>query len=167
MCNEQHFILDHHKLFIYINTSYIGFYHNVNILKDYNVYKDWHQYFNHGDEYFKYFLGDPNYMGEKMFIMHKIGWKKLVLNVNHAIMRTYDKMYASFRLQVKWGVGKLKRKWRHYLKSFDSTKQKYSNMFRTVILITNFLHMKCMELTYEVIGVQNVDPITHNWTKDI
>lgn len=40
-------------------------------------------------------------------------------------------------------------------------------MFRTVILMTNFLHMKCMDLTYEVIGDQNVDPITHNWTKDI
>ncbi len=40
-------------------------------------------------------------------------------------------------------------------------------MFQIAILITNFIHMKCMDLTYEVIGDQNVDPTTQNWTKDI
>lgn len=167
ICNEQHGHFRTSQVVIYINTSYIGFYHNVKILKDLNVYRNWHQYFNHGDEYFEYLLGDPNYIGEKMFIMHKIGWKTLVLNANHVIMRTYNKMYASFRLPIKWSVGKLKRKWRHHLKNFDSTKWKYSNMFWTAILMTNFLHMKCMDLTYEVIGDQNVDPTAHNWTKDI
>ncbi len=81
-------------------------------------------------------------------------------------MRTYNKMYETFRLQVKRGVGKQKRKWKHYLKNFDSTKQKYSNMFRIAILMINFLHMKCMDFTYEVIGDKNVDPTTYNWIRD-
>jgi len=46
----------------------------MNILQRLNVYKDWHQYFTHKDDYLKYILGDPGYMGEEMFIMHKIGW---------------------------------------------------------------------------------------------
>jgi len=38
-----------------------------------SVYKNWHQYFTHGDEYFEYLLKDLGYMGEKMFIMQRIG----------------------------------------------------------------------------------------------
>jgi hypothetical protein len=50
------FIMDHQGLFIYINGSYLGSFHDVNILQHLNVYKDWHQYI-HKDEYFEYLLG--------------------------------------------------------------------------------------------------------------
>jgi hypothetical protein len=43
------------------------------------------------------------------------------------------------------------------MKRFDSTKQKYSHLFRVTIFLTNFLHKICMDLTYEVIGDQNVN----------
>jgi hypothetical protein len=57
-------ILDHHGLFIYIDISYHGSYHDVTILRHFSVYKNWRQYFIHGDDYFEYLLGDPSYMNE-------------------------------------------------------------------------------------------------------
>jgi len=73
MCNEQHSHPRSLGLVHYINNGYLDFYHRMNILRHWNVYRDWCQYFTHMDDYFKYFLGDLSYMGEEMFIMHKIG----------------------------------------------------------------------------------------------
>ncbi len=57
-----------------------------------------------------------------------------VPNANHATMQPYNKMHASFRVQVKWGIGGLKRKWRCFIaKKFDSTKQKYSHLFQAIV----------------------------------
>jgi hypothetical protein len=72
LCNENTIILHHHGLFIYIDIGYHGFYHNVNILEHFNVYKNYCQIFTHVNDYFEYLLGDPSYMGEKMFIMQRI-----------------------------------------------------------------------------------------------
>jgi hypothetical protein len=40
-------------------------------------------------------------MGEDMFIMQSIEWWELALDGNHAIMRAYNKMHASFKVQVE------------------------------------------------------------------
>jgi hypothetical protein len=37
------------------------------------LYQKWQQYFTHDDEYFEFVLGDPQCMGEEMFIMRRIG----------------------------------------------------------------------------------------------
>jgi hypothetical protein len=52
------------------------------------------------------------------------------------------------------------------MKRFDSTKSKYSHLFRIATLLIKFLHMKCMNLTYEVIGDQNANRTPHNWAND-
>jgi hypothetical protein len=75
-------------------------------------------------------------------------------------------MYASFRVQVEWDIGGLKREWRHFMKRFHSTKPKYAHLFKTVVLPTNFLHRRHMDLTYKVIGDQIANPTAHVWTKD-
>jgi hypothetical protein len=118
-----------HGLFIYIDIGYHGFYHEVNILRHSSVYKNWCQFFIHVDDYFEYLLGNPSYMGEKMFIMQRIERWELALHVNHAIMWAYNKMHAGFRVQMDWSIGGLKRKWRHFMKRFDSTKLKYAHCF--------------------------------------
>ncbi len=51
------------------------------------------------------FLRDPNYIGEEIFIVCKIGCQMLVPNANHVTMQTYNNMHASFRVQVKWDIG--------------------------------------------------------------
>jgi hypothetical protein len=66
-------ILDHHELFIYIDSSYFGSYHNVSILRHFAIYRKWHQYFTHWDDYFEYLLGDPRYLREEMFILRRMG----------------------------------------------------------------------------------------------
>jgi len=105
-------------------------------------------------------------MDEEMFIMWKIGWWELTPDVDHAIVWAYNKMYAGFRVQVEWGIGGLKRKWRHLMKRFDSTKPKYACLFWIVVLPTNFLHRRHMDLTYKVVSDQIANPTTHGYTKD-
>ncbi len=69
---------------------------------------------------FEYLSRELNHVGEKMFIMCMIGQWKYILNANHAIMQTYNKMYSNFKVQVKWGIG-----------GFHPTKPKYSHLFQT------------------------------------
>jgi hypothetical protein len=63
-------------------------------------------------------------------------------------------------------IGGLKRKWRHFMKRFDSTKPKYAHLFQVVTLLSNFLHERHMDLTYEVVGGQIVNPTTNGWARD-
>jgi hypothetical protein len=114
-------IVNHHKLFIYVNPSYPSSYHDVNILQHSSVYQNWHQYFTHGDEYFEYLLGDPGYMAKEMFIMRRIGQQEFALDINHDVLQTYNKMHVRFKVQVEWGISGVKRKWRRFMKRSDST----------------------------------------------
>jgi hypothetical protein len=54
-----------------------------------------------------------------------------------------NKMHASFKLMVEWGVGGFKCKWRMLIKDLDFTKDKYNHMFKVVVLLINYLHMCC------------------------
>jgi len=56
--------LDHISLFIYTYIRYFSSYHDVNILKQSTLYKEWHEYFIYEDNYFELLLGDPSYMGK-------------------------------------------------------------------------------------------------------
>jgi hypothetical protein len=74
-------ILDHHNLFIYIDKRYLMFYHDINIICHSTIYWKCCQNFTHDDEYFEYLLKDLKYLGEKMFIVCKIGRWELLLDV--------------------------------------------------------------------------------------
>ncbi len=52
------------------------------------------------------------------------------------------------------------------MKRFDSTKPKYAHLFRVATLLTNFLHMRRMDLTYEVVGDLIINPAEHGWVGD-
>jgi hypothetical protein len=63
------------------------------------------------------------------------------LEVEHNVVQTYNMMHVRFRVQVKWRIDGLKRKWRHFMKNFDSTKPKYSDLFGvTTSLTTHEMH---------------------------
>ncbi len=47
------------------------------------------------------------------------------------------------------------------MKRLNSSKPKYVDSFQAIIMFTNFLHKRCMDLAYEVVGDQNFDPIAH------
>jgi hypothetical protein len=99
-------------------------------------------------------------MGEEMFIMRIIRRWELTLDVDHVAMWAYNKMHASFKVQMEWGIGGLKIKWRCLMNRFDWTKPKYAHLFETTTLLTNFLHRKDMDLTYKV-GDLITNPTTH------
>jgi hypothetical protein len=84
-------ILDHHGVFIYIDSNYLGSYHNVSILRHLVIYRKQCQYFIHRDDYFEYLLGDPRYLGEEMFIMRRMGRSKLPPNVDYGVVHAWFK----------------------------------------------------------------------------
>jgi hypothetical protein len=148
-------IVDHHKLFIYVDPGYLNSYHDVNILWHSSVYQNWHQHFTHGDEYFEYLLRNLGYMGQEMFIIWRIGQQEFALDANHDVVQTYNKMHVGFKVQVEWGISGVKRKWRCFMKRFDSTQSKFTHLFQIAITFVNFLQRRRMDLAYEVIGEQN------------
>jgi len=105
----------------------------------------------HDDEYFNYLLRDPDYLGEEMFIV-RIGMCEVGLNNDQNVIRAYNIMHVGHKMQVEWGVGSLKRKWKWLMKKFDSTKPKYTHLFKATIILTNFLHRDQMDFTFEVIS---------------
>jgi hypothetical protein len=73
-------VVDHHDLFIYIDMGYPRSFHDVNCLRQLELYKRWHDYFVHTDEYFEYLLGDA---GNVVFIkMRQFHSLKLQTSLN-------------------------------------------------------------------------------------
>ncbi len=89
-------------------------------------------------------------MGNKVFIMCKIGRWEMPLDVDHNVVQAYNMMHVRLRVQLDLGISGLKWKWKHFTKRFDSTKPKYSHLFWVATLLIKFLHMKHMNLTYKV-----------------
>jgi predicted double-glycine peptidase len=64
---------------------------------------------------------------------------------------TYNKN-ARFKVQVEWGIDKLKRKCtKCFMKRFNSTKPIFTHLLEVVILFIIFLHWICLDFTYKVI----------------
>jgi hypothetical protein len=68
-CFNHTVILDHNGIFIYIDMCYPGKFHDVNILWQLTLCREWREYSVHGDDYVQYLLEDPGYVGGEMFIM--------------------------------------------------------------------------------------------------
>lgn len=159
-------IIDHSGLFIHLDVGYPGSFHDVNILRQSDVYHNWRQHFVHEDDYFEYLLGDPGYIGEDHFIMRRVGTLEIAPHANMSAIIAYNKMHAGFRVQVEWGIGGLKRKWRRLMKQFDSSKAKYYQLFYSAALLTNFLHRRRMDFTIEFVGDQQADETDFGWEGD-
>jgi hypothetical protein len=69
------------------------------------------------------------------------------------VMNVYNKMHDGYRVKVEWGIRGLKRKWRQLMKHFDSTKDKYNNLFLATSILINLLQIyHLLNFTYEVIN---------------
>lgn len=54
--------VDHDGLIIYIDPGYAGSYHDITILRQSELYRNWRDYFTVGEQdYFEYLLGDRKY----------------------------------------------------------------------------------------------------------
>jgi hypothetical protein len=106
-------------------------------------------------------------MGEEMFIMRRIEKWELVPNVNLDVMHAYNKMHDGYKVQVEWGiVQRLKKKWKRFMKRFDSTKPRYSHLIISKTLLINFPLKRRMDLTYKVFGDHLLNLEDHGWVGD-
>ena len=64
-----------------------------------------------------------------------------------AAIEAYNSMHAGQRVQVEWGIGGLKRKWRRMMKRFDAKLYQFSNLFYACAILTNFIHRRRGEMT--------------------
>ena len=51
-----------------------------------------------------------------MFIMRRIGRSELVSDGEMSVVDEFNSMHAGYRVQVEWGIGVLKLKWRRFMK---------------------------------------------------
>jgi hypothetical protein len=138
-------VVDHDGLFIYIDSGFPGSYHDVSILRASSLYQNWRSHFEHRDDYFEYLLGDPGYIGEDMFIMRRMAAREIPVE-SQAVMEAFNKVHAGVRVQVEWGIGGMKRKWKRMMKTFDATKPKFTIIFKSACILTNFLHRRRMNM---------------------
>jgi len=78
-------------------------------------------------------------------------------------IKVYNKMHASFNIKVKWDIVRFKHKWKRLMKHFDSTKEKYSHLFKVVALMINFLHKCHQDFTFEIIRKYLDKLVEHGW----
>jgi hypothetical protein len=146
-------ILDHHNLFIYIDKRYLMFYHDINIICHSTIYWKCCQNFTHDDEYFEYLLKDLKYLGEKMFIVCKIGRWELLLdvmawccpNLQHW---TTHVVWNPCGIRNWWTLKKTKMLTEIYIYIYIYSKPNFLNIFQVGALITNYLHRHYMNLTH-------------------
>jgi hypothetical protein len=89
-----------------------------------------------------------------MFIMRRVGRREISEGSDVGAIDLYNKMHAGYRVRVEWGIGGLKRKWKRFMKRFDSTKPRFPHLFQADCIMTNFLPRRRMEINFEVTGVQ-------------
>ena len=99
-CMNNIVIVDHHGLFIYIDSSYLGSFHDVSCLHASELHESWREYFVHNDtnEYFEYVLGDLGYVGTEMFIMRQIQGHKIGEGISQEVVDAWNKMHAGYRI---------------------------------------------------------------------
>jgi hypothetical protein len=49
------------------------------------------------------------------------------------------------------------------MKKIYLTKPKHNHLFKVVVILINFLHRRCMDFRFKVIGEQMPNPIDHGW----
>ena len=143
-------IIDHDGLFIHVDCGYPGSFHDVNILRQSDFHRNWRMHFRHDENVHEYVLGDPGYLGEKMYIMRRLGERQIPPGQDLEVIDAYNKMHAGYRIAVEWGIGGLKRKWKRMLKTFDCTQQKFPHLFQSAATLTNFIHRRRMNMHVEI-----------------
>ena len=89
-------------------------------------------------------LGDSRYVGTEMFIMRRIQGQEMGADIQQSTVDAWNKMHAGYRIQVEWGIGGLKQKWRRLMKRFDNRRPRFGIFFEGAAKLTNFLHRRRM-----------------------
>lgn len=78
-----------------------------------------------------------------MFIMRRMDVHKVPPIVEDLAIKSYNNMHAGYRMQVGWGIGRLKKqKWQQLMKRYNCTKPKHNLLFCSCALVINFLRKR-------------------------
>jgi hypothetical protein len=124
--------------------------HDITILKYSDVEKNWRDYFVHDPPYVEYLLGDLGYIGNEKYIIRRISRQEISPGADLPAIVAYNKLHGGLHVQVEWGIGGIKRKWRRLSTRFDCTKGKFQVLFNAAALLTNFLHRRRQDFAMEV-----------------
>ena len=155
-CMNNDVIVDHHGLFIYIDPTYPGSFHDVSCLQASNMYGAWRDYFAHDDanQYFENVLEDSRYVGTEMFILRRIQNQEVDVDIAQPMVDAWNKMHAGYQIQVKWDIGGLKQKWQRLMKLFDNRRPQFSLFEEAAAKLINFLHQRYMNFEQLVLEMQ-------------
>lgn len=67
-------------------------------------------------------------MDDDIFVTWWLRKHKLTPRHDLGVMRTYNKTHARYKMQMEWGIGGLKWKWKILMKHFNSTKKKVQSL---------------------------------------
>jgi hypothetical protein len=89
-----------------------------------------------------------------MFIKRRVDRREIPEGSHVEATDLYNKMHAGHRVKVEWAMGGLKRKWRRFMKRFDSTKPRFPHLFHAGCINTNLLRRRRMDMNFGVTGMQ-------------
>jgi DDE superfamily endonuclease len=170
-CFNNVVIVDHYGLFIYCDAGYAGSFHDVRCLRASHIHANWRNYFrNSPDEVQEYVLGDPGYMGAEMYILRRIDRREQPQHENgDLVAEAFNRRHASKRVQVEWGIGGLKSRFRRFLGIFPCRRDAFATYFEACARLTNFIHRRRLDFTITDLGysaLNEIDedgPFNPNW----
>jgi hypothetical protein len=86
-----------------------------------------------------------------MFIMRRIDNRELSGAAGPALV-AYNEKHAGRRINVEWGIGGLKMKWRILNGTFPFQRVKFAVVMKACCILTNFLHRRRMNLDMNDLG---------------
>ncbi|PXF42843.1 hypothetical protein BWQ96_07437 [Gracilariopsis chorda] len=116
-CFNSAVVIDHDGMFIYIAPGNAGSYHDVTVLRDTGLSRNWQEHFavDHDSPHpVEYLLGDPGYLGLDHFILRCIDARELANVDQDPVLRAFNKLHAGYRVTVEWGIGGLKQLFRRF-----------------------------------------------------
>lgn len=93
-CMNSTILVDHHGLFIFVDAGYPRLFHDVMILKNSMVKRNWRTLFSNTNEYSEYVLGDHGYIGLENYIIQGLSKVEMrVMDLPRGLAKTF-KLYA-------------------------------------------------------------------------
>jgi hypothetical protein len=165
-------VIDHDGLFIYVEPGYAGSFHDVNCLRNSELHRTWRQRFTRrenvdGGRYFEYLLGDPGYLGVDMYILRRVDNREVNAGAaGNPVVEAFNKHHAGIRIQVEWGIGGLKNRFKKFLGVMPNRQKKFAIMFKAAAILTNFVHRRRQDFHIEELGIMQEgvdDDFAGNW----
>jgi hypothetical protein len=120
--------------------------HDVHCLRLTDLFTNWRRYFQNEnrDIVEEYLLGDPGYMGAEMFILRRVDNREA--DAANPVIRAYNKRHAAIRVQVEWGIGGLKKRFKRFLGTCPTPRDLLTPVFESCCKLTNFIHRSALIL---------------------